>query len=70
LQNVRGTSYNKYLEVQNELTAAYSELRNEESMARFGRKFVDLNEAHQEIIKAIYKQRISESPPKDIRKKK
>jgi biopolymer transport protein ExbD len=70
LQNVRSTSYNKYLEVQNELTAAYNELRNEESMARFQRKFSELNETQRDIISKIYKQRISESPPKDTRKKK
>ena len=70
LQNVRGTSYNKYLEVQNELTAAYNELRNEESMARFSRKFSELNDTQREIISKIYRQRISESPPKDTRKKK
>lgn len=70
LQNVRGTSYNKYLEVQNELTAAYNELRNEESQARFQCKFSELSDSRREIISSIYKQRISESPPKDTRKKK
>ena len=70
LQNVRSTSYDMYLRVQNELTAVYSELRNEESMARFGRKFSELNETQRDIISKIYRQKISESPPKDIRKKK
>ena len=71
LQNVRFTSYNKYMEVQNELTAAYSELRNEAALKYFNRKFSDLNDAQLEIIsKKIYPQRISESPPKDTRKKK
>jgi len=70
LQNVRSTSYDMYLKVQNELTAAYNELRDEESMFRFGRKFKQLNETQRETISSIHKQRISESPPKDTRKKK
>ena len=36
LQNDRGTQYQKYIEVQNELVAAYNELRNELSQTRFG----------------------------------
>ncbi|MDR1552262.1 MAG: biopolymer transporter ExbD [Prevotellaceae bacterium] len=70
LQNVRSTSYEKYLQVQNELTAAYNELRNEESLSRFSRKFDDLTETQRNVITTIYRQRISESPPKDTRKKK
>ena len=31
LQNQEGTSYNMYIQVQNELTKAYNELRNEKS---------------------------------------
>jgi biopolymer transport protein ExbD len=68
LQNVRSTSYDAYLKVQNELTAAYNELRNEESMTRYGRKFDDLNETQRDAITKIYRQKISESPPKDTRK--
>jgi biopolymer transport protein ExbD len=70
LQNARSTSFDVYLKVQNELTAAYSELRNEESIARFNRKFSELNEIQRDAIAQIYKQRISESPPKDTRKKR
>ncbi|MDR3226174.1 MAG: biopolymer transporter ExbD [Prevotellaceae bacterium] len=70
LQNVRFTSYEAYLRVQNELAAAYNELRDEESKARFSRKFSELNEVQRNSITQIYKQRISESPPKDTRKKK
>ena len=70
MQNVRSTSYEVYLGVQNELVAAYNELRNEESVTRFNRKFDDLNDRQREIIVDIYPQRISETPPKDTRKKK
>ncbi|MDR2125834.1 MAG: biopolymer transporter ExbD [Prevotellaceae bacterium] len=70
LQNVRSTSYEAYLRVQNELTKAYSELRDEAALEIFGRKFADLNETQRDAITKIYKQRISESPPKDTRKNK
>jgi biopolymer transport protein ExbD len=70
LQNVRSTSYEAYLRVQNELTKAYSELRDEAAREIFGRKFADLNETQRDAITKIYKQRISESPPKDTRKNK
>jgi biopolymer transport protein ExbD len=70
MQNVRGTSYDAYLRVQNELVAAYNELRNEAATERFGRKYDDLTEIQQRIIVDIYPQRISEAPPKDTRKHK
>ena len=39
LQNDRGTSYQAYIAVQNELVKAVNELRDEFSMVNFGRKF-------------------------------
>lgn len=67
LQNDRGTSYGIYIEVQNELVAAYNEIRNEAAFEYFGkRSFEDLTENQQEAIKKIYPQRISEAEPKNI----
>lgn len=66
LQNDRGTSYNAYIEVQNELKAAYNEVRDEESRNRFGKKFSDLNDVQQKEIQAVYPIKISEAEPKDI----
>jgi biopolymer transport protein ExbD len=66
LQNDRGTSYGMYIKVQNELIAAYNEVRDEESKKRFGKIFKDLNEEQQKVIKDIYPQRISEAEPKNI----
>ena len=37
LQNDRGTSYDKYIAVQNELVKAINELRDEYSMAKYGK---------------------------------
>ncbi|MDE7072783.1 MAG: biopolymer transporter ExbD, partial [Bacteroidales bacterium] len=42
LRNDRGTSYEMYVKVQNELTAAFPELRNALSQETFGMKFDDL----------------------------
>lgn len=66
LQNDRGTKYETYLTVQNELVAAYVELRNELSQRKFGKKYDKLNEEQQKAIGEIYPQRISEAEPKNI----
>lgn len=72
LRNDIGTSYGKYIEVQNELAAAVNELRNELCMQRFGRKYDDLdplkeNEAGLiEDVKKIYPMAISEAEPKKV----
>lgn len=66
LQNDRGTSYKTYIQVQNELKAAYNEVRDEESRSRFSKKFDDLNDAQKKEIQAVYPIKISEAEPKDI----
>lgn len=72
LQNDIGTTYGKYIEVQNELAAAVNELRNELCLQKFGKKFEDLdpmNPAEDEIIEAVKKvipMAISEAEPKRI----
>jgi biopolymer transport protein ExbD len=50
LRNDRGTHYFRYLEVYNELKAAYNELRNDMAQARFGRYFDDLNKDQRKFI--------------------
>jgi len=66
LQNDRGTSYNAYIQVQNELVAAFNELRNDLSMVTFGRVFVALDNEQQEIIRRAIPQNISEAEPRDV----
>ncbi|PLW94192.1 MAG: biopolymer transporter ExbD [Marinilabiliales bacterium] len=67
LQNDRGTSYEMYIAVQNELTAAVNEMRDELSMDKFGKKFDDLtNEEHRKAIQKAIPVAISEAEPKDI----
>lgn len=73
LQNDNGTSYDMYIQVQNELAAAYNELRNELSQEKFGTSYDALVESGDKekvkAIRSIYPQRISEAEPKDVGKK-
>lgn len=70
LQNDRGTSYSAYINVQNELVAAYNELRNDLSKSKFGMAYEDLEEDKQKAIQKIYPQKISEAEPKNYGGKK
>jgi len=63
LQNDRGTSYNMYVAVQNELAAAYNELREELAQRRYGNSFDELTEDQQKEIQDAYPQKISEAEP-------
>ena len=66
LQNDRGTSYGMYIKVQNELVAAYNELRNEFSNKHFGKNFDELNKLEKKVIRKVYPNHISEAEPKNI----
>lgn len=70
LQNDRGTSYQAYIAVQNELVKAVNELRDEASMREFGKKFLALEDDQQKIIKDLVPQQISEAEPKDVGKRR
>ena len=65
LQNDRGTEYQAYINVQNELAAAYNELRDDVSRRKFGKSFTDLDEEQQKAVQMIYPQKISEAEPKN-----
>ena len=65
MQNDRGTEYQKYLEVQNELVAAYNEIREEFSKKRFGKPYAELTEDQQLAVQDLYPQKISEAEPKN-----
>jgi biopolymer transport protein ExbD len=67
LQNDRGTSYDMYIQVQNELAAAFNEIRNELAMEKFGIRYDRLD--NPDWIDAINKAvpvAISEAEPQDI----
>ena len=69
LQNDRGTSYQAYMAVQNELVKAVNELRDEWAMANFGKTYLNCDEDQQVIVRKAVPQNISEAEPKDVSKK-
>lgn len=75
LQNDRGTSYEMYIKVQNELAGAYSEVRDEFAQKEFGKPMIRLEkeaesskkaEMQVDAVKSVYPQRISEAEPKNV----
>ena len=69
LQNDRGTSYQAYIAVQNELVKAVNELRDDWAMANYGMLYSKLDEDKQGIVRKAVPQNISEAEPKDVAKK-
>lgn len=63
LQNDRGTKYETYISVYNELKAAYNELWDEAAQAKYGFTFKDIDEDRQKIIKDEIPLVISEAEP-------
>ena len=68
LQNTRDTSYERYIQVQNELTRAFNEVRDEVSMSKFGKKFADLGDAESKVITKAIPMKISEAEPRKMMK--
>ncbi len=66
LQNDRGTSYDMYIQVQNELKAAYRELRDDFAMQKFGKLYKDLGKDAAREVSKEYPLRLSEAEPKAI----
>ena len=67
LQNDRGTSYDMYIKVQNELVAAYAQVRDELSQKWYGKPFNSLTDEDQiTAIKDAFPQKISEAEPLNL----
>ena len=80
LVNNRGTSYKRYISVQNELVAAYNELRDREGMKMYSMPFTDMEKAYNdpgttsstkdklrprlERIREMYPEKLPEAEPK------
>ena len=64
LQNTRDTSYQVYIQVQNELTRAFNEVRDEVAMVKFGKIFNDLSEEERKVITKAIPMKISEAEPR------
>ncbi|MFH4964661.1 biopolymer transporter ExbD [Gaetbulibacter sp. M235] len=75
LKNERETSYKMYISVQNELVAAYNELRNKRAQSLYGKSFIDMQADYDNVnwvgnktklkeqlekIKVEYPQKLSE----------
>lgn len=69
LQTTRDTGYQVYIMVQNELTRAFNEVRDEVSLVRFGRKFGELQEEESKVITKAVPLKISEAEPRNMGKK-
>ncbi len=80
LTNNRETSYAMYIAVQNELVAAYNELRNREARRMYGISFVDMEKNLKDVryggdknilkarikkIQSMYPEKLSEAEPKN-----
>lgn len=77
MQNDNNTTYNTYLQVQNELQSAVNELRDELSLSKFGMSYRDLEDIYGRnkqdkktlekitAVRSVYPQRISEAEPRD-----
>mgnify|MGYP003573018492 CR=1 FL=1 len=67
LKNDRGTSYEMYIKVQNELTAAFAELRDEVSLRFYGVKFTNIiNDDQKKAVQTAVPMAISEAEPENI----
>ena len=66
LQNDRGTSYDMYIKVQNELTRAFNEIRDNVARQYFGAPVSELDDAKREAIQKAVPNKISEAEPKNI----
>ncbi len=63
IKNDRGTKYQTYLEVYNELKSAYNELWEESAMAKFGKNLDQLSNAQQQEIRNEIPLVLSEAEP-------
>lgn len=64
LQTDRVTDYSVYFDVQNELSKAYNELRDEWCWQTFRHHWIDCTEDQQTYAKGMYPSKISEAEPK------
>ena len=68
LQTTRDTGYQAYIMVQNELTRAFNEVRDDVAQRKFGAKFSELNEDQRNAVAKAVPLKISEAEPRNIKK--
>lgn len=68
LQTTRDTGYQVYIQVQNELTRAFNEVRDEVALRKFGARFSELGEGERAAITDAVPLKISEAEPRQLKK--
>ncbi len=66
LQSTTGASYDTYIQVQNELTRAFNEMRDDASRQKFARAYSDLSKEEQEAVNDAVPLKISEAEPRNV----
>jgi len=66
LKNDRGTSYDMYIKVQNELARAFNEIKDDLAQSKFGTKTDKLSDEKREAINEAVPVRVSEAEPENI----
>ena len=70
MKSDRGTSYKVYVAVQDQLTAAFNEMRNMKANEKWGKNFNELTTEQQEAVKDVIPMLVSEAEPNVIGGKK
>ncbi|MDE5420174.1 biopolymer transporter ExbD [Labilibaculum sp. DW002] len=65
LQNDRGTRYETYIRVQDELAAASRELKDEKSVQKWGKKYAELDDDQKAAVRKYIPVQISEAEPRN-----
>ena len=68
LQTANETPYQVYIMVQNELTRAFNEIRDEVANKKFGANFAELNEEQRKVITTAVPLKVSEAEPRKVGK--
>ena len=68
LQTANETPYQVYIMVQNELTRAFNEIRDEVANRKFGANFADLSEEQRKVITTAVPLKVSEAEPRKVGK--
>lgn len=69
LQSDRQTSYETYVAVQDQLTAAFREMRDEKAMEKWGKRYDELDDEQRGAVDKYIPMSISEAEPRNVKKK-
>ncbi|HAG16616.1 MAG TPA: biopolymer transporter ExbD [Bacteroidales bacterium] len=69
LKNDRGTSYKMYITVQDQLAQAFTSIKDELALKKFGKLYKDITEREKEAISDAVPMSVSEAEPEDVANK-